>query len=132
MVHLVNPFLLILAKMVHLVNPGAEWKRNTLKLTEMEGKWESSWQLLLTLFIIATRADRKPAWWQIASLLASAVMVTKTAISSYLRQGREQLSIMEALKTSATLLPLFLTNVAFKVVSLATIAALLRHWVLIV
>ena len=83
-------------------------------------------QLLLTLFIIFSRADRRPAWWQVASLVASMVLVTKTAIAHHL--SREGLSAKEELKKTASLLPLFLSNTTFKILSLAISLALLRHW----
>ena len=54
--------VLIFAKLVQLINPRAEWKDMTMRLTKYEGQLESSLQLLLTLFIIFSRADRKPAW----------------------------------------------------------------------
>ena len=78
------PVVLFLVKLVGLVTPGSEWKRNIIWLTGMEGAWESSLQLLLTLFIIFSRADRRPAWWQVASLVASMVLVTKTSIATIL------------------------------------------------
>ena len=81
---LIFPFILILLKLVGLINPGPEWKGKTIWITSIEGEWESSLQLLLTLFIIFTRADRKPAWWQVASLIASMVLVTKTSIADHL------------------------------------------------
>ena len=120
------PVVLILVKLVGLVNPGSEWKRKTIWLTSMEGAWESSLQLLLTLFIIFSRADRRPAWWQVASLVASLVLVTKTSIAWHIR--KDKLSAKEEVKKTAFLLPLFLSNTTFKILSLAISLALLRHW----
>ena len=54
---LVFPVVLILVKLVSLITPGSEWKRNIIWLTSMEGEWESSMQLLLTLFIIFSIED---------------------------------------------------------------------------
>ena len=127
---LVFPVVLILVKLVGLVTPGPEWKSLAIWLMSMEGAWESSLQLLLTLFIIFSRADRRPAWWQVASLVASMVLVTKTAIADHLRN--KQLSAKEELKKSAFLLPLFLSNTTFKILSLAISLALLRHWAFLV
>ena len=125
---LVFPVVLILVKLVSLITPGSEWKRNIIWLTSMEGELESSLQLLLTLFIIYTRADRRPAWWQVASLVASMVLVTKTAIADHFRRQNRQLSTKEEVKKTAFLLPLFLSNTTFKILSLAISLALLRHW----
>ena len=124
------PVVLILVKLVGLVNPGPEWKSTTVLLTGMEGELESSMQLLLTLFIIFSRADRRPAWWQVASLVASMVLVTKTAIAEHLRF--DGLSAKEELKKTALLLPLFLSNTTFKILSMAISLALLRHWAFLV
>ena len=123
---LVFPAVLILVKLVGLVNPGPEWKKTTVRLTSMEGGCESSFQLLLTLFIIFSRADRSPAWWQVASLVASMVLVTKTALAEHF--SGDQLGTMEELKKTAVLLPLFLSNTTFKILSLAISLALLRQW----
>ena len=86
------PVVLILVKLVGLIIPGPEWKKTTIKLTSVEGAWESSMQLLLTLFIIFSRVDRRPASWQVASLVASMVLVTKTAIADHFRRQNRQLS----------------------------------------
>ena len=51
---LIFPVLLLLVKLVGLINPGPEWKRQTIWITSNEGEWESSMQLLLTLFMIFT------------------------------------------------------------------------------
>ena len=98
---LIFPVVLVLVKLVGLVNPGPEWRRMAIWLTSMEGAWESSMQLLVTLFIIFSRADRRPAWWQVASLVASMVLVTKTAIAHHLRI--DGLSAKEELKKTALL-----------------------------
>ena len=126
---LLFPVFLIFVKLVGLINPGPEWKRTTIEITSIEGELESSMQLLLTLFIIFSRADRRPAWWQVASLIASIVMVTKTSIAQHLKGNN--LPLMEEVKTTALLLPLFLSNGVFKIYSLAISLALLRHWALI-
>ena len=123
---LMFPLILILVKLVGLVNPGPEWKKITTGITSMEGEWESALQLLLTLFIIFTRADRRPAWWQYASLIASLVLVTKTSIARHLLG--KQMSTKDEVKTTASLLLLFLSNGVFKIFSLAISLALLRHW----
>ena len=121
---LVFPVVFILVKLVGLVNPGPEWKKLTTWLTTLEGENESSLQLLLTLFIIFSRADRRPASWQVASLVASMVLVTKTAIADHLQN--DQLSAKEEFRKSAFLLPLFLSNTTFKILSVAISFALLR------
>ena len=62
------PFVLICVKFFCLVCPGREWKRLNVKVTGLEGGWESAFQAILTLFVIFTREDRQPSSLQILSL----------------------------------------------------------------
>ena len=121
------PFVLLVVKLVSLVNPGLEWKKVNARITGYEGSWESSLQMILTLFIISTRADRVPSSIQIASLVASIVMITKTAIANHL-SPKQPMKLEDEVKATLGLLPLFLTNGAFKLLSLAVIITCLRGW----
>ena len=120
------PLALVLVKIVCLVNPGPEWKRLNLRLTGFEGSWESSCQTILTLFIFFTRTDRQPSSVQLASLVVSFAMITKTAIADYLSQ-KQAMELKDELIGTMTLLPLFFTNGLFKVLSQAVIIACLRY-----
>jgi len=71
-------------------------------------------------------SGRKPSSVQIASLLASFVMITKTAIADFLSE-KQPMELKDELKATASLLPLFLSNGVFKVLSLAIIATCLRY-----
>ena len=119
------PLLLILVKLVCLVNPGPEWKSVNTRITGMEGSVESAYQTILTLFIIFSRADRQPSSVQIASLMASFAMLTKTAIADYL-SPKQPLKLKDELKATASLSLLFLSNGVFKLLSLAIIITCLR------
>ena len=96
------PLLLVLVKLVCLINPGLEWKRLNARMTGIEGSYESAFQTILTLFIIFTRADRQPSIVQIASLVASFGMLTKTAIADYL-SPKQPLKLKDELKATASL-----------------------------
>ena len=120
------PLALILVKFVCLINPGSEWKRLNARITGLEGAWESACQSILTLFIIFTRADRQPSNVQIASLIASFAMLTKAAIADYL-SPKQPMELKEELKATANLLPLFLSNGVFKVLSVAITITCLRY-----
>ena len=120
------PLVFISVKVVCLINPGPQWKRLNVRITGLEGSWESAFQTVLTLFIIFTRADRQPSNVQIASVVASIAMVTKTSIADYL-SPKQPLNLTEELKAAATLLPLFLSNAMFKVLSLAITFTCLRY-----
>ena len=119
------PLLLILVKLVCLINPGPEWKSVNTRITGMEGSLESAFQTILTLFIIFSRADRQPSSVQIASLMASFAMLTKTAIADYL-SPKQPLKLKDELKATASLSLLFLSNGAFKLLSLAIMFTCLR------
>ena len=54
------------------------------------------------------------------------VMVTETAIADYLLP-RQPMSLKDELKSTIILIPLFLSNCVFKVVSFATVAAMLWY-----
>ena len=118
--YILFPFILIAVKIVGLFNPGPEWKRFTMKITSFEGDFESSLQTLLTLYIVLRRIQKGeiPEWWQVAQLTFSMVMVTKTSISDYLLP-RQPMSIKDELKATIILIPLFLSNGVFKVLSWA-------------
>jgi len=115
------PFILIAVEIVGLFNPGPEWKRFTVKITSFEGDFESSLQMLLSLYIILARAETGvlPKWWQFAQIAASIVMITKTAIADYLLPN-QPMSMKEELKATIKLIPLFLSNCVFKVLSFVT------------
>ena len=124
---LLFPVILILVKLISLVNPGLEWKKLNARITGYEGSWESSLQMILTLFIIFTRADRVPSSIQIASLVASIVMITKTAIADHL-SPKQPMKLEDEVKATLGLLPLFLSNAVFKLLSLAVTITCLRGW----
>ena len=86
---------------------------------------ESAFQTILTLFIIFTRADRQPSSVQIASLIASFAMLTRTAIADFL-SPKQPLKLKDELKATASLLPLFLSHGVAKLLSLAIIITCLR------
>ena len=123
---IIFPLVLILVKVVCLIKPGPEWKRVNARISGLEGSWESAFQTILALFIIFTRADRQPSSFQIASLVASFLMITKTSIAEHL-SPKQPLELKEKLKATATLLPLFLSNATFKVLSWAITFTCLRY-----
>ena len=122
--YILFPLILVAVKIVGLLNPGQEWKRFTVKITSFEGDFESSLQMLLSLYIVFVRAQNgdSPKWWQIAQLTGSMVMITKTAIADHLLP-QQPMSMKKEQKATIKLIPLFLSNSVFKVLSFATMAA---------
>ena len=118
------PFILVLVKLVTLVNAGPEWEKVANSITALEGRWESSFQLILTLFIILSRADRTPTVLQIASLVASLLMIIKVSASNFVKED----SAENQLQMIISLAPFFLTVTIFKFGSVAITTALLRYY----
>ena len=123
------PVMMVLVKVFSLFNPGSEMEKLTDQITGMEGSFESTFQFLLTVFIILSRGDRSPSNAQLASLLASLVMLVKFQIEEFLKTKQsDKLPFIEKVQRATILLPLFLTNVIFKLGSIAVTGAVLRYW----
>ena len=118
------PVLLVVVKIITLVNPGSEWEKVVSSITAIEGRWESSFQMLLTLFIILSRADRTPSSQQYASLVASLFMIVKVSATNFVKEDLSE----NQLQRTITLVPLFLTITVFKFGSVAVTMALLRYY----
>ena len=126
------PVMMVAVKVFSLFNPGSEMEKLTDQMTGMEGSFESTFQFLLTLFIILSRGDRSPSNAQLASLLASLVMLLKFQIQEFLKTKQsDKPPFVEKVQKATILLPLFLTNVIFKLGSIAVTAAVLRYWALL-
>ena len=97
------PFALV--KIVCLFCPvGPEWTCVIARITGFGGSWESAFQTILTLFIIFTRVDRQPSNIQIASLVASFVMITQTAIADFL-SPKQPMRLRDELKPQLPTFP---------------------------
>ena len=118
------PVLLVVVKIITLVNPGSEWEKVVNSITAIEGRWESSFQLILTLFIILSRADRTPSSQQYASLVASLLMIVKVNTANFVKEDPSE----NERQRTITLVPLFLTITVFKFGSVAITMALLRYY----
>ena len=125
----VFPFLVIGAKIVALFNPGEEWKKFTFRLTAAEGTFESKTSFLLQLFIVFTRADRKPSYVQLASLVTSLVMIVITDTQSFLKD-QPDMTMGDHLKKAASMVPM-IQKITF-LGSIAVIASILRNWALLI
>ena len=123
------PVVLLGVKTIALVNPGPEMEKLTGTFTIMEGTFESTYQFILTLFIVFSRGDRSPSSIQIASLVASLLTIVKIQIEGFLLEVYdEKFPSLEKVKRAAVLTPMFLTSTIFKLGSIAMTAAILR-WI---
>ena len=99
----------------------------------MEGAYESTFQFLLSVFIVLSRKDRVPSNVQLASLVASLLTLVKYQIEQYLlKKHVTDLPIMEKIPKAVVLFPMFFTNNIFKLGSLAVACTLLRYWAIVV
>ena len=127
------PLFVVMLKGVALFSTGSELKKLITEVTAMEGIWESTLQFLLSLFIIITRPDRRPSWIQLATLATSLAVIVKTAIAEFLfRRRPTTVSLASELRSTLSLVPLFLSNTFFKLGSIAVAASLLRYWALLI
>ena len=128
------PVLLLTVKAVGLFNSGENWQMLAAGLTQCEGFFESSCQAVLQLYILFTRADRKPSTLQILTISASFLLLTKTSITSLLqpRHNKPQLTTKEKVIKAVSVLPMVFTNSVFKLFTLALAFSVFREWALAV
>ena len=81
------PLLVVVLKVVAMTRPGPEIKKICDEVVIIEGVWESTLQLLLNMFIIFSRADRRPSTVQLASTFTSLLLIVKTAIADFSHRG---------------------------------------------
>lgn len=116
------PVLVLFGKMVGMFNPGPHWTSFTGQLTRMEAKWESKLQFLLQLFIVFTRADRRPSTLQMASMFASLLIFTKVDVERHCQRAK-----MGVKEIVILLIRLYADHTCFSLGGAALIA-LLRYW----
>ena len=109
--------LLVVVKVITLVNPVPEGENVVSSITAIEGRYESSFQLILTLFIILSRADRTPSSQQLASLAASLLMIVKVSTTNFVKEDSSE----NQLQRMITLAPFFMTITVFKFGSVAIV-----------
>ena len=124
------PLVVIGTKLLGLINPGPEMKKLLAIVTSMEGKYESTMQFGLQLFIVMSRKDRMPSNLQWVTLLTSFLMLNKTGIESYLMYDKPSQDIKKTVQKIAGLLPMFLTATAFKLVSGALLCVIFSWWII--
>ena len=74
-------FLLPMKFMLIFMGDKTEWRKTKMMLTGIEGVFESGFQLMLQLFIIFSRSDRKPSTVQFLSILSSFISLVYARIS---------------------------------------------------
>ena len=120
---------LVLVYLCALFNPGPEMSKATQLVALLEGQTESTFQFLLSLFIIISRSDRDPSMMQYLSLVASLVTLVKIQIERYLwMKDAKSLPVLDQLSKCAVLFPLFMTSAIFKLGSIALTSAMLRYY----
>ena len=121
------PLVIIAVKTISLLNPGEHWKRFSTRVTAAEGTWESTFQILLQLYVIFN-SPRTPATKQLLTITASLVIVIKDGIEDYLLDQPPMDGFQDTVKKMGVLFPMFLANIVFKLGCWAVLATLLRFW----
>ena len=121
------PVVIIAVKTISLLNPGDHWKKLSIRVTAAEGTWESTFQILLQLYVIFNN-PRTPSTIQLLSITASLIMVIKGGIEDYLLDQPPMNGFEDTVKKMGILFPMFLTNIVFKLGCWALLATLLKFW----
>ena len=130
------PVLVVVVKIADLLNPGAEMKKITGRVNELEGTWESSLQFGFQLFIMLSRNDRMLAnlqWTTFCTLATSFFVITKTGVQSYCQHEDPAEDNNEVPKEQriALLITMFITAAAFKLGSGALLATIFGPWTIV-
>jgi len=120
------PIQLIVAKALHLINPGKNMKLLSEIFAFCESQGESTFQLCAQLFMVLSRSDREASYLQIVSIAASSVLVVKPSLELFLGQKKNCGNLEKILSKYAKFLPLFLFTTIFRILSIAIICVLLR------
>ena len=76
------PLQVFIIKLLTLLSNGPEMKKICNLIIFAEGEYESTFQLILQLYIIFTRADRQPSTAQILSISTSMLFMAKSQLQS--------------------------------------------------
>ena len=125
------PLVIIAVKTISLLNPGKHWMILSIRVTAAEGTWESTFQILLQLYVILS-STRIPATIQLLSITTSLIVVIKAGIEDYMLDRPPMDGFEDTVKKMGVLFPLFLTNIVFKLGCWAVLATLLKFWVALI
>jgi len=89
------PILLIMTIIFGSFIHTDKMKQWMLAATNAEGTWETVFQLILQLFIIFVKADRVPSNFQLAAIVSSLVIVSKSSIERFLTKVTQLEEIKE-------------------------------------
>ena len=122
---------MITVKTIGLFNPGPNWKILAGRCAALEGSFESTFQFLLQLFIVFTRADRAPSTVQLATMASSVIMIAISELND-IRRKQRALELGDDIQRAVNLLPGILVKNVAQIGCAALLATLLRYWVLLV
>ena len=116
------PIQVFLVKLFAFLTDGPELKKISNLMTYTEATFESNLQFVLQLYIIFTRADRRPSTTQILSLSSSIVFMAKSHLESNFADKPN-----EPLLKKLPFLPQKLCFIVFFCGSLATLSSIFRN-----
>ena len=125
------PVMLIGLKLIGLFIPGPEMSKVLAAVNYIEGTRESTLQFCLQLFIVMSRKDRMPSKLQWATICTSFLMINKAGVEAYLRHETPGKDIKARVKKTLSLLPMFMTANAFKLISGSLLAVTFTYWILL-
>ena len=121
------PLIVISTKAARLLNDGPEMKKLAARVIDREGRFESTLQFGLQLFIVLSRKDRLPSTLQWVTIATSFVMLNKAGLESYLMYDKKSKDLKAGVQKVAALLPMFFFANAFKLGSGALLAVILHY-----
>ena len=121
------PIIVIGTKTARLLNDGPEMKKLAARVVDREGRFESTLQFGLQLFIVLSRKDRLPSTLQWVTIATSFVMLNKAGLESYLMYDKKSKDLKAGVQKVAALLPMFFFANAFKLGSGALLAVILHY-----
>ena len=117
------PLQIFLVKLLALLTGGTEMNKISTYMSLFEGVMESSWQLILQLFIIFTSINRQPSTTQLLTLSGSIIFIVKSHLQHHFSEMPNV-----PLKKKLLLFPQKLCYVAFVCGGSAIIMAVFQFW----
>jgi hypothetical protein len=122
------PFQFLTVKIIGLINSGSEWQKLGSKIGIAEALMDASLQYVLTLFIVFINADQEASFIQKLGLIPTMFFLAIARIDAWLMdEGGNHMNWQRKVVKSLPLLPLAMTNSAFKLGSMSFITAILGY-----
>ena len=122
---ILSPCFPLLVKLRVLLPHNIYVRRQKQVLSLGESALEAGPQLALQVFIVLTRFDRRPSWFQWTTMTASLLALVIPSVENLLTNKN-----IHGGKNIAKYFPVFFLNTVFRVVSLSIMAKFFRFWII--